>query len=120
MIAHVSRPVFDRIKRRALRVRRVKSYFGKWDCMKGCFTVKNPYKEFAPFLQAVSDEKVLMYEGAGDNKRHIYTRYNQRQSYRDTWESLSSDDILVAQDFGMLTLLKTMLLFVIFLSIWKV
>ena len=94
MLAHISRPVFDRIKRRALRMKRVKSYFGKWDCMKGCFSVKNPYKEYTPFCTAESQEKLLMYEAAGENKRHIYIRYNQRQSYRDTWESLSSEDIL--------------------------
>jgi len=50
-LAPLSRPVFDRIKRRSLRIRRVKSNFDKWDCMKGCFRVRNTHQIFHRFTK---------------------------------------------------------------------
>ena len=61
MTAPLCRLVFDRVKLSALRIRRVKSYFGRWDCTKGCFDICHPWKVYTPFLQATSSDKTLMY-----------------------------------------------------------
>ena len=58
--APLCRPVFDRVKLSALRIRRVKSYFGRWDCTKGCFDICHPWNVYTPFLQATSSDKALM------------------------------------------------------------
>jgi hypothetical protein len=78
MLEPLCRPVFDRLKRTALRIRRVKSYFGRWDCTKGCFDVRNPWKEYEPFQHASTNDKSLMYYNSDKRIQHIYTRFNQR------------------------------------------
>ena len=103
-IAPLSRPVFDRIKRHSLRVRRVRSYFGRWDCTKGCFdkSIPHPYKQFIPFHEAQGVHKVSIYNNMDPRIQHVYTRFNQRESYREAWEHLQDHEVLVAQDFGTL------------------
>ena len=88
MLAPLCRPVFDRVKRAALRIRRVKSYFGRWDCTKGCFDVRNPFKVYELFQLASSDNKAFMYINSGKRIQHLFTRFNQRDSYRDAWTHL--------------------------------
>ena len=102
MLAPLCRPVFDRVKRTALHIRRVKSYFGRWDCTKGCFDVSNSWKAYEPFQQASSNNKALMYINSDKRTQHIFTRFNQRDSYRDAWTHLQLHEVLVAQDFGTL------------------
>lgn len=103
MLAPLCRPVFDRVKLAALRIRRVKSYFGRWDCTKGCFDVRNPWKKYEPFQQASSVNKALMYNNKDKRIQHIFTRFNQRDSYREAWAHLQLHEVLAAQDFGTLT-----------------
>jgi hypothetical protein len=102
-LAPLCRPVFDRIKRTSVRIRRVKSYFGRWDCTKGCFDVRNPWNEYVTFRDATDNAKQQIFISATTRAQHIYTRFNQRDAYRQAWEHLQPHEILVAQDFGTLT-----------------
>ena len=98
----LSYPTFTSVIHDEIWIRKLKAYFGKWDCMKGCFHVRNPYKLFEPFHS--SDEKTQQNTFAVSDKqtKHIFTRYNQRQAYRDIWDNIDTDTVLVAQDFGTL------------------
>lgn len=95
--------MFDRLKRTSIRIRRIKTYFGKWDCQKGCFDVPNTDQRYIPFRDAKITDEEAMFSDSNSLHRHIYTRYNQRDAYRSAWEHLQTGEVLVAQDFGTLT-----------------
>ena len=95
--------MFDRIKRSSLRIRRAKSYFGGWDCTKGCFDIPKPYQQFLTFHTSSKDIQQQMYTSSDPRIQHIYTRFTQREGYRQAWKHLQPHEILVAQDFGTLT-----------------
>ena len=103
MLALLCRAVFDRVKLASLRIRRVKSYFGRWDCTKGCFDIRHPWKQYEPFCQATGECKAVMYNNQDKRVQHVFTRFNQRDSYREAWLHLQFHEVLVAQDFGTLT-----------------
>ncbi len=98
----LSYPTFTYVIHRDIWIRKLKAYFGKWDCMKGCFHVRNPYKLFEAFYASDASTQQSLFASSDKHTKHIYTRYNQRQAYRDIWDNIDTDTVLVAQDFGTL------------------
>ena len=65
--------------------------------------MRNTYQEYVPFSDANINDKEQIYNNADSHHKHIYTRYNQRDAYRSSWQNLQPYQVLVAHDFGTLT-----------------